>query len=71
MLAAVGPRSLNKQVLNALAQSGGDIRIYTPLEAGQAARKVENVSSVRDKLCGGSKYAGQYSGGSFGNAVHI
>ncbi|STJ03362.1 conjugal transfer nickase/helicase TraI [Escherichia coli] len=42
-----GPRSLNKQVLNALAQSGGDIRIYTPLEAGQAARKVENVSSVR------------------------
>lgn len=47
VLAAVGPRSLNKQVLNALAQSGGDIRIYTPLEAGQAARKVENVSSVR------------------------
>lgn len=47
VLVAVGPRSLNKQVLNALAQSGGDIRIYTPLEAGQAARKVENVSSVR------------------------
>lgn len=47
VLAAVGPRSLNKQVLNALAQSGGDIRIYTPLEAGQAARKVENESSVR------------------------
>lgn len=47
VLAAVGPRSLNKQVLNALAQSGGDIRIYTPLEAGQAARKVENVSSVQ------------------------
>ncbi|HAZ3394048.1 TPA: conjugative transfer relaxase/helicase TraI [Shigella sonnei] len=47
VLAAVGPRSLNKQVLNALAQSGGDIRIYTPLEVGQAARKVENVSSVR------------------------
>ncbi|EGI40125.1 conjugative transfer relaxase protein TraI [Escherichia coli TA280] len=47
VLAAVGPRNLNKQVLNALAQSGGDIRIYTPLEAGQAARKVENVSSVR------------------------
>lgn len=47
VLAAVGPRSLNKQVLNALAQSGGDIRIYTPLEAGQVARKVENVSSVR------------------------
>ncbi|EIC8563143.1 conjugative transfer relaxase/helicase TraI [Escherichia coli] len=47
VLAAVGPRSLNKQVLNALAQSGGDIRIYTPVEAGQAARKVENVSSVR------------------------
>ncbi|EFH6680714.1 conjugative transfer relaxase/helicase TraI [Escherichia coli] len=47
VLAAVGSRSLNKQVLNALAQSGGDIRIYTPLEAGQAARKVENVSSVR------------------------
>ncbi|EFC1898461.1 conjugative transfer relaxase/helicase TraI [Escherichia coli] len=47
VLAAVRPRSLNKQVLNALAQSGGDIRIYTPLEAGQAARKVENVSSVR------------------------
>ena len=47
VLAAVGPRSLNKQVLNVLAQSGGDIRIYTPLEAGQAARKVENVSSVR------------------------
>lgn len=47
VLAAVGPRSLNKQVLNALAQSGGDIRIYTPLEAGLAARKVENVSSVR------------------------
>ncbi|HAJ7193939.1 TPA: conjugative transfer relaxase/helicase TraI [Escherichia coli] len=47
VLAAVGPRSLNKQVLNALAQSGGDIRIYTPLEAGQAARKVESVSAVR------------------------
>ena len=31
VLAAVGPRALNKQVLNALAQSGGDIRIYTPL----------------------------------------
>ncbi|EPN5222995.1 conjugative transfer relaxase/helicase TraI [Escherichia coli] len=47
VLAAVGPRSLNKQVLNALAQSGGDIRIYTPLETGQAARKVESVSAVR------------------------
>lgn len=47
VLAAVGPRGLNKQVLNALAQSGGDIRIYTPLEAGQAARKVESVSAVR------------------------
>ncbi|MCN2897060.1 conjugative transfer relaxase/helicase TraI [Escherichia coli] len=47
VLAAVGPRALNKQVLNALAQSGGDIRIYTPLEAGQAARKVESVSAVR------------------------
>lgn len=47
VLAAVGPRSLNKQVLNALAQSGGDIRIYTPLEARQAARKVESVSAVR------------------------
>ncbi|WP_414137142.1 conjugative transfer relaxase/helicase TraI [Escherichia albertii] len=47
VLAAVGPRALNKQVLNALAQSGGDIRIYTPLEAGKAARKVESVSAVR------------------------
>ena len=47
VLAAVGPRGLNKQVLNALAQSGGDIRIYTPLEIGQAARKVESVSAVR------------------------
>ena len=47
VLAAVGPRGLNKQVLNALAQSGGDIRIYTPLETGQAARKVESVSAVR------------------------
>ena len=47
VLAAVGPRGLNKQVLNALAQSGGDIRIYTPLEARQAARKVESVSAVR------------------------
>ncbi len=47
VLAAVGPRGLNKQVLNALAQSGGDIRIYTPLETGQAARKVESESAVR------------------------
>lgn len=47
VLAAIGPRGLNKQVLNALAQSGGDIRIYTPLETGQAARKVESVSAVR------------------------
>ncbi|HBE2356080.1 TPA: AAA family ATPase, partial [Escherichia coli] len=47
VLAAVGPRALNKQVLNALAQSGGEIRIYTPLEAGQAACKVESVSAVR------------------------
>ncbi|ELY5804642.1 conjugative transfer relaxase/helicase TraI [Cronobacter sakazakii] len=47
VLAAVGPRGLNKQVLNALAQSGGDIRIYTPLEARQAVRKVESVSAVR------------------------
>ncbi|HAZ3552497.1 TPA: conjugative transfer relaxase/helicase TraI [Escherichia coli] len=47
VLAAVGPRGLNKQTLNALAQSGGDIRIYTPLEARQAARKVESVSAVR------------------------
>ncbi|EGC2142097.1 conjugative transfer relaxase/helicase TraI [Salmonella enterica] len=47
VLAAVGPSGLNKQVLNALAQSGGDIRIYTPLEASQAARKVESVSAVR------------------------
>ncbi|EOD6897604.1 conjugative transfer relaxase/helicase TraI [Salmonella enterica] len=47
VLAAVGPRALNKQVLNALAQSGGEIRIYTPLEAGQAARKVESVPAVR------------------------
>lgn len=47
VLAAVGPRGLNKQTLNALAQSGSDIRIYTPLEAPQAARKVESVSAVR------------------------
>lgn len=47
VLAAVGPRGLNKQTLNALAQSGGDIRIYTPLDASQAARKVESVSAVR------------------------
>lgn len=47
VLAAIGPRGLNKQTLNALAQSGSDIRIYTPLEARQAARKVESVSAVR------------------------
>lgn len=47
VLAAVGARGLNKQTLNALAQSGSDIRIYTPLEARQAARKVESVSAVR------------------------
>ncbi|HAG1892188.1 TPA: conjugative transfer relaxase/helicase TraI [Salmonella enterica] len=47
VLAAVGPRGLNKQALNALAQSGSDIRIYTPLEGRQAARKVESVSAVR------------------------
>lgn len=47
VLAAVGPRGLNKQTLNALAHSGSDIRIYTPLEARQAARKVESVSAVR------------------------
>ncbi|ELH4676658.1 conjugative transfer relaxase/helicase TraI [Salmonella enterica] len=47
VLAAVGPRGLNKQVLNALAQSGSDIRIYTPLAPEQAARKVESVSAVR------------------------
>ncbi|ENG4378941.1 conjugative transfer relaxase/helicase TraI [Salmonella enterica subsp. enterica serovar Newport] len=47
VLAAVGPRGLNKQTLNALAQSGNDIRIYTPLEGRQAARKVESVSAVR------------------------
>ncbi|EIH9874631.1 conjugative transfer relaxase/helicase TraI [Escherichia coli] len=47
VLAAVGPRGLNKQTLNALAQSGSDIRIYTPLEGQQAARKVESVSAVR------------------------
>ena len=41
VLAAVGPRGLNKQALNALAQSGSDIRIYTPLAPEQAARKVE------------------------------
>ncbi|HAF6188708.1 TPA: conjugative transfer relaxase/helicase TraI [Salmonella enterica] len=47
VLAAVGPCGLNKQTLNALAQSGSDIRIYTPLEGRQAARKVESVSAVR------------------------
>lgn len=47
VLAAVGPRGLNKQTLNALAQSGSDIRIYTPLEGRQAARKVESVSALR------------------------
>lgn len=47
VLAAVAPRGLNKQTLNALAQSGSDIRIYTPLEGRQAARKVESVSAVR------------------------
>lgn len=47
VLAAVGPRGLNKQTLNALAQSGSDIRIYTPLAPEQAACKVESVSAVR------------------------
>lgn len=47
VLAAVGPCGLNKQTLNALAQSGSDIRIYTPLEGRQAARKVESVSAGR------------------------
>lgn len=54
VLAAVGPRGLNKQVLNALAQSGSDIRIYTPLAPEQAARKVESVSAVQlasDQVC--------------------
>ncbi|MCT6957933.1 hypothetical protein, partial [Salmonella enterica] len=37
----------NKQTLNALAQSGSDIRIYTPLAPEQAALKVESVSAVR------------------------
>ena len=31
----------------------------------------ETFTGWSDKLCGGSEYAGQYSGGSFGNAVHI
>ncbi|EHL9790951.1 AAA family ATPase, partial [Salmonella enterica subsp. enterica serovar Javiana] len=47
VLTAVGPRGLNKQTLNALAQSGSDIRIYTSLAPEQAARKVESVSAVR------------------------
>ncbi|HHE0256806.1 TPA: conjugative transfer relaxase/helicase TraI [Yersinia enterocolitica] len=47
VLAAVGPRGLNKPTLNMLAQSGNDIRIYTPLDAMQAARKVDSVSAVR------------------------
>nr|WP_241391774.1 MULTISPECIES: conjugative transfer relaxase/helicase TraI [Serratia]ULG12068.1 conjugative transfer relaxase/helicase TraI [Serratia entomophila]ULG12413.1 conjugative transfer relaxase/helicase TraI [Serratia entomophila]ULG18360.1 conjugative transfer relaxase/helicase TraI [Serratia proteamaculans] len=47
VLAAVGPRGLNKPTLNTLAQSGNDIRIYTPLDSAQAARKVESVSAVR------------------------
>lgn len=47
VLAAVGARGLNKQTLNALAQSGSNLRIYTPLDAGQAARNVERVSAVR------------------------
>lgn len=47
VLAAVGPRGLNKPTLNTLAQSGNDIRIYTPLDAIQAARKVESVAAVR------------------------
>ncbi|EBP0972777.1 conjugative transfer relaxase/helicase TraI [Salmonella enterica] len=47
VLAAVGPRGLNKQALNALAQSGSDIWVYTPLAPEQAARKVESVSAVR------------------------
>lgn len=47
VLAAVGVRGLNRQTLNALAQSGSDIRIYTPLVAEQAAKKVERVYVVR------------------------
>lgn len=47
VLAAVGPRGLNKPTLNTLAQSGNDIRIYTPLDAIQAALKVESVAAVR------------------------
>ncbi|EBD3892482.1 conjugative transfer relaxase/helicase TraI [Salmonella enterica] len=47
VLAAVGPRGLNKQALNALPLCASDIRIYTPLAPEQAARKVESVSAVR------------------------
>lgn len=47
VLAAVGPRGMNKQTLNALAQSGSDIRIYTSLESGRAGRKLERVSTGR------------------------
>ncbi|WP_447887217.1 conjugative transfer relaxase/helicase TraI [Serratia fonticola] len=47
VLAAVGPRGLNKPTLNTLAQSGNDIRIYTPLDTLQASKKVESVSAVR------------------------
>lgn len=47
VLAAVGARELSQQMVNGLARSGGDIRIFTPLDAAQAARKVESVSSVR------------------------
>ncbi|MFV8762099.1 conjugative transfer relaxase/helicase TraI [Yersinia enterocolitica] len=47
VLAAVGARELSQQMVNGLARSGGDIRIFTPIDAAQAARKVESVSSVR------------------------
>ncbi|MGT3244669.1 conjugative transfer relaxase/helicase TraI [Yersinia enterocolitica] len=47
ILAAAGARELSQQMVNGLARSGGDIHIFTPLDAAQAARKVESVSSVR------------------------
>ena len=47
VLAAVGPRALNSELLNTLAHTGGDIRVYTPLAPDQAARRVEGVAAVR------------------------
>jgi len=47
VLAAVGARGLNQDTLTQLARSGSDVRIYTPLAAQQAEKKVQASPAVR------------------------